>query len=102
MHTSYTKHNVPDIFNLCKNHTTFTVDNRLKKQFAFYDFDTPVTLKQGQCQQTWYELVNPKQCYNSTKFEKPCLNSVHEKTNDKDVKSGYMSMTSLEYVHSEK
>ena len=40
-----------------------------KKQFAVYDSDKPVTLKQGQSQQTWYDLVDPKQGYNNAKFE---------------------------------
>ena len=44
-------------------------------------------LKQGQGHQTWYELVNPKQGYDNAKFEKPRLNSVREKANDKVVKS---------------
>ena len=35
-----------------------------KKQFAVYDFDKPVTLKQGQGHQTLYALVDPKQSYN--------------------------------------
>ena len=39
-----------------------------KKQFAIYDSDTPVTLKQGQDHQTWYKLVDPKQGYNYAKF----------------------------------
>ena len=32
-----------------------------KKQFAVYDSDTPVTLKQGRGHQTWYKLVDHKQ-----------------------------------------
>ena len=43
----------------------------------------PKTLKQGQDHQTWYELADPKQVYNNAKFEKPRLNSVHEKAKDK-------------------
>ena len=27
---------------------------------VLYDSDTPVTLKRGKGQQTWYELVNPE------------------------------------------
>ena len=58
-----------------------------------------MTSKQGQGHQTWYGLVDPKQDYNNAKFEKPRLNSVHEKANDKgSVKSGNMSTISLEYV----
>ena len=29
-----------------------------KQRFAVHDSDTPVTLKQGQGNQTWYELVD--------------------------------------------
>ena len=47
-----------------------------RKQFAVYDSDTPVTLKQGQGHQTWYDLVDLKQSHNNAKFEKPHLNSV--------------------------
>ena len=50
------------------------------KQFAVCGSDTPVTLKQGQDHQTWYELVDPKQGHNDIKFEKPCLKSVLEKS----------------------
>ena len=45
------------------------VDKNLIKQLAVYDSDAPVTLKQGQSHQTWYELVDPKQGYNNAKFE---------------------------------
>ena len=41
-----------------------------KNQFAIYNSDTPVTLKQGQGHQTWYELVDPKQVYINAKFKK--------------------------------
>ena len=44
-----------------------------------------MTLKQGESQQTWYELVDPKQGYNHAKFERPPLNSVRQKTNMKDL-----------------
>ena len=70
-----------------------------KKQFAVYDSNTPVTLKQGQGHQTQYELVDLIQGYNIAKFEKPHLNSVCEKANDKVfVKSGNTSIISLQYV----
>ena len=48
-----------------------------KKQFAVYDSDTPVTLKHGQCHQTWYKLVDLKIIQSLKK--KTCLNSVCEK-----------------------
>ena len=35
-----------------------------------------MTLKYGRGNQTWYELVDPKQGYNYAKFEKPPFNSV--------------------------
>ena len=60
----------------------FYGEQKSKKQFAIYDCDTSVTLTQGQGHQTRYELVDPKRGYNNAKFEKPCFNSVHEKTND--------------------
>ena len=73
------------------------------KQFAIYDADIRVTLKQGQGHQTWYELENPNQGYDNTKFEKPCLNSVREKANDGvSVRSGNMSIICLEYVRKSK
>ena len=40
-----------------------------KKQFAVYDSDTSVTLKQDQGHQTWYELLDPKQGYNTAKLK---------------------------------
>ena len=70
-----------------------------KKQFAVYESQIPVTLKEGQGHQTWYELVDPKQDDNNVKFQKPCLNSVCEKASDKVfVKSVNMWVISLEYV----
>ena len=53
-----------------------------KKQFAVHDFDTSMTLTQGQDYQTWYELVHPKQSYSNVTFDKPHLNSVQEKASD--------------------
>ena len=72
-----------------------------KNKFAVYDYDTPVTFKQGQGHQSWYEFVDPKQGYNllKAKFEKSHLNSVCQKANDKVfVKSGTMSIISPEYM----
>ena len=40
-------------------------------------------LKQGQGHHTWYELADPNQGSNNAKFEKPHLNSVRERANDK-------------------
>ena len=58
-----------------------------KRQSADYDFDTSVTLKQGQGHQTWFELVDSKQgCYN-TNFEKSRLNSVPQKKSQKHFSS---------------
>ena len=53
------------------------------KQSAVYNSDTPVTLKQGQGHQASYEVVDPKQGCNDSKFENPCLNGVYEKVNNK-------------------
>ena len=76
IHMHHTKNTTCDLFNVCKNHTTFKLwwDKNLKKQFAVHDSDTPVTKKQGLGHQAWYELVDLKQGYNDAKFEKPCLN----------------------------
>ena len=70
-----------------------------QKQVAVYDSDTPVTLKQDQSHQTWYELVDLEQGYYNADWETHRLNSVHEKANDKVfVKSGSASIISLKYV----
>ena len=67
------------------------MDKNLKKQFAVYNSDTPVTLKQGQGHQT-YEMVDPKQGYNHAKFARPLLNNVPKKAHDKVfLKSGNIS-----------
>ena len=46
--------------------------NPLKKQFAVYDFDTTVTLKQGESHSIWYELVlvlDTKQSINHARLQ---------------------------------
>ena len=49
--------------------------------------------------QSWYELLGPEQGYDHTKFERPPINSICQKANIKVfVKSGNMSIISLEYV----
>ena len=58
------------------------VSKSIKKN-AFYVSDTPVTFKLGQGPQTWYELVDPKQCYKKQSLKKTHLNSVHIKANSK-------------------
>ena len=46
---------------------------------------------------TWYELLDPKQGYDHTEFERPPLNSVQQKANIQVfVKSEIMSIISLE------
>ena len=69
--------------------------------FWVYDSNTPVTLKQGWGHQIQYELVDPKQGYNNTKFEKLCLNSVHknkQKTPTNFKVFVISSIISFEYV----
>ena len=89
---------MPDLFNVCKNHTTFQLRRQQsKKQFAVNDSDAPVTLKEGQGPQTWHELVDCKQAYNAAKFEKPGLN-MKEPTIKFLVKSENMSTIPLEYM----
>ena len=74
-------------------------EHKSKEQIAVHDSDTPVTLKQGQGHQTWYDLVDPKQSYNNAKFEKPHLNSVCKMNNGKTfVKSGNLSIIFLDYM----
>ena len=85
-YTPVTKHTVPDLFNVCKNHNNIeiTVDQNLKSnlQLRILTHQT-VTLKHDQDNQTWYKLADPKQGYNNAQFEKPCLNSIREKANNK-------------------
>ena len=70
------------------------MDNNQNKQFAVYDSDTPVTLKQGQGHQTWYEFLDPKQGHNKAKFFK--LEQYPEKADDnffgqiKKIRSYYL------------
>ena len=71
---------------------------KIDKNHVSYDFDTR-DLETRSGSSKLYELVDSKQGYNNAKFEKPCLNSVHEKANNKVfVKSGNISIISLEYV----
>ena len=49
-----------------------------KGLFAVYDSDTPVTLKHGQDNQTWYGLVGPKQVTVMQRL-KPTLEQCREK-----------------------
>ena len=44
-------------------------------------FLIPVTFKQGQSHQTCYKLMDHKQAYDHTKFERSCFNSVQENVN---------------------
>ena len=46
-----------------------------KKEKSFVS-DIPMTLKQGQGHQNWYDYVDPKQRYNHTKVERSRFNSV--------------------------
>ena len=88
---------MPDLFNVCKHHTTLKYSGQeSKKQFAVYNYDTSVTLKQGRGHQNRYDR---KQGQHNAKFENTRLNSIGEKTNDKVfVKSGNTSVISLECV----
>ena len=64
-----------------------------------YDSDKHVTLKYGQSQQTWYELLDPKQSNNQKKFERPPLHSVPQTANVKRFfKSENMSIISRKCV----
>ena len=55
--------------NIATIHCLHYIGQESKKQFAVYDLDTQVTLKQGQGHQTWYELRDLKQLCNHAKFD---------------------------------
>ena len=61
---------MPDLFHVCRviQHLNSS-GQESQKQFAVYDSDTPVTWKQGQGQQTWYDLADPKQGYKNAQFK---------------------------------
>ena len=62
-------------FNVCSNHALLKYSGyKSKNNLQLHDSDIPVTLKQGQCHQIWYELVDRMQGFNNAKFEKPHLN----------------------------
>ena len=66
---------------------------------VFSIFDTPVTLKQDQDHQTWYELVDTKQGYDNAKNGKTLLKQcLGKKTAEVFNKSGNVSIITLEYV----
>ena len=52
-------------------------------QFAAYNCDTPVTLRQSQGHQTLNDNVDLKQAYNHAKFEKSCFHGVLRKAKQK-------------------
>ena len=64
------------------------------KQFAVYDSNIPVTLKQGHGHQTWYELLDPKQGYYCAQFERPKTVSAKKPI----LSNQKTSIISLEYV----
>ena len=88
-YTSHTKHTVLTFSMHVRTiqHLNYG-EQEYQNQFLVDYSDTPVTSKQGQGHQTWYELVDPKEGYNA-QFRKSCLNSDRERANDKVfVKSG--------------
>ena len=88
-----------DLINVCSNHVPLNCGEESKNNFAVYDSDAPVTLKQGHRHQTWYELQDLEQGYNHSKFDRYPVNSVHQNVNVKDfVKSENTSVISLECV----
>ena len=94
---------MPNLFNARTiQHLNYS-GQKFVKQYAFYDSDTPMALKQGQGHQTWYILIDLEQGYNNTKFEKPRLNSVGEKADDEVfVNLRNTPIISLEYVRKSK
>ena len=102
IHTGHTKHTLLVLFKMYSNHTLLNFSgSNSKKQFAVYDSDIPVTLKQGQGHQFWYELPAAEQgyTYNHAQFERPPLNSVIQKVNVKSFLSNQKPcQLSLKYV----
>ena len=84
-HISYENHILRNLFNVCSNYTTFTLQRtRIQNtQFAVYISDKSVTLKQSQDHQTYNHNVQPKQFNNHAKFERSWFNGVWEKANIK-------------------
>ena len=104
IHTSHTKHTMPDLFNVCKKHTTFKQGGQESRtKFAVYDSLHACDLKTRSRSSNLLLICGPKPGYNNTKFEKPHLNSVHDKANNNFFnKSGNVSMISLEYAQRSK
>ena len=67
-----------------------------KKQFAVYDSDTPVTLKQSQGHQSCKENVDTLEGYNHAKFERCYIKSMKNATkvfsNDETSQSSPLNM----------
>ena len=61
--------------------TTVDKNPKLLKQFVVYDSEIPVTWKQGQVHQTWYEMLDPQQGHNQAKIERP----FHRRWSEKGV-----------------
>ena len=78
-YTQVTKHTVQDLLKIRTIQHLNQGGQESEIQFAIYDSDTSLILKQGQGHQTWYELLDPTQGYNNA----ASVNSVHEKANDK-------------------
>ena len=90
-------------FNVCSNHAPLNHSGQGSKNNLQILILIYLTLKGHQGHQSCNELLDPEQGYNHTKFERPPVNSVCQRANIKVlVISENMSMTSLEYVQSEK
>ena len=69
--------------------------------FTVYISDIPVTLKQSQGHQTYYDNVDSKHGYKHAKYESSCFDGVREKANVEvcfTSNEEYMSIISLEHV----
>ena len=70
MHTSHTKHNVLDLFNVCSNHAPFNYSGQESKnnlQFMILTYLWP--WNKVKVIKTWYKLLDREQSYNQSKFE---------------------------------
>ena len=76
-----------------------------KKKIAVNDSNTPVTFKQDQTHQTWYESVHLNQGYINAKFETTSLNNVRKKpttkfSSNQEHFNDYLFLKSQVDVHS--
>ena len=103
IHTCHTKYTVPNLFYVCKKpyKDQTMVDKNLTNCLQFL-----ILTHLWPCHKVKVILVHSKQGHHNAKLEKPGLNSVHEKANNKvsvtsicvNVKKSCISMTCFMYL----